>query len=864
MIVRNQSDKDDGVTGKFGLGFKSCLLVSDTPHIVSGRLAVQIEGGLLPSVSTEHEALFGLAKDKMLEGGLRPTIISLVLRSGINSNEVLSRFTKQAGLLAIFSKRIHTIEISDKLFNWQPKTSALFDDVSLGRVCIPTKKRIADVKVVVLNKSSGSFVFGLGNKGFKALNRNLPKLWNLSPLMGEFNIGFAINASFDVDIGRNQLAISSEKNSGLFESLGRDLSSFLSQLYLQCKSDWSAVKADWDLSDDLELSTFWESIWNTLQGGNTSNIRAIEGDDADSHESYTNKLFTSEGGILSFYRSYEALPSGMKGSKPRLVSLRSVSYRAGELLNNMSIHIEKLPVMSELLEAKKIVGFEIGKSLLALGEEVITLDLGELIEQTLKDRYLSPPAAEKLHDVFNSNFETELKKHKATQEQVDQFRAKLGELNILVENGSHRSVKESLIFRDERNSDESKVIGFAPAEYITSSQYRDYTEFLELCRRDITPYNLSILYGWVCRAEVTSDTNKQQLICKYLVDGELGEYLADKIKLERKPNWVFTIDVQHLKHWGWNKKQIDLFRNVRMVTDAEINSRVDEQLKSEGNSSLSAEDSLMRIYDWWQLNKAELLPEYEKKMYPQGVFDWDSIIKDDLDKIETRKAWLKLLYLGSCQTIGRTKEVQHRSAVKWFEDNGWWDVFAVPDKANANAWFKVIDEYLDYSLTKEQYRNWLQLLPIYRFSRDLDDYVELLWSSERFLENLDDFLSPGTSTSLDGTGMTVPVLKATLGIGTNFVFRELIRNKVLEAENLKRFSYVPSLKVRELFSKLDCKLDENTWAPYQSTTIYDFIEEHLGEEYATFSDCFDIPFRILMSTENQVLREKLLGIGFHE
>ena len=51
MLVLSASDKDMGhgeVTGKFGLGFKTVFLLSDSPEVVSDRLAFRVLGGMLP------------------------------------------------------------------------------------------------------------------------------------------------------------------------------------------------------------------------------------------------------------------------------------------------------------------------------------------------------------------------------------------------------------------------------------------------------------------------------------------------------------------------------------------------------------------------------------------------------------------------------------------------------------------------------------------------------------------------------------------------------------------------------------------------------------------------------------------------
>ena len=222
MIARNQSDKGGKTTGKFGLGFKSCLLATNTPHIVSGRLAVQIEGGLLPNLSSEHETLFQQARTEILSGAFRPTIISLPLKQDIDGNEILSVFQRQAGLLPVFSKQIHTLDINGELYSWQPRASEIVDGLSFGSVRIPSKKRKTEIKIAAIKTAHGCFVFRLGVKGAKELGNNVPKLWNLAPLLGDIKLGFAINAGFDVDIGRNLLAISSQKNRELLTFSARN------------------------------------------------------------------------------------------------------------------------------------------------------------------------------------------------------------------------------------------------------------------------------------------------------------------------------------------------------------------------------------------------------------------------------------------------------------------------------------------------------------------------------------------------------------------------------------------------------------------------------------------------------------------
>ena len=64
MLILSSSNKssEQHLTGKFGLGFKSVLLVSDKPRFISGRLGVEIIAGLYPRKLSGHKSLYELLK----------------------------------------------------------------------------------------------------------------------------------------------------------------------------------------------------------------------------------------------------------------------------------------------------------------------------------------------------------------------------------------------------------------------------------------------------------------------------------------------------------------------------------------------------------------------------------------------------------------------------------------------------------------------------------------------------------------------------------------------------------------------------------------------------------------------------------
>lgn len=864
MIARNQSNKDDKTTGKFGLGFKSCLLVTDTPHIVSGRLAVQIDGGLLPNKSTQQDKLFQEARDAANRKSdnilLKPSIIALPLKEGVSSEQVLDFFIKQAGLMTVFAKQIRTIDIDGQHYQWQPKFSKKIPGLSFGTVQVATKKRTTEINIASVKTSSGNFVFRLGSKGFHSLGVVVPKLWHLAPLLGESKLGFAINAAFDVDIGRNQLAISSSKNKVLFSKLGQELSYFLKQLFKVCEESWTAVRDEFGFDESTDIAELWISIWAVLQTGISSSQGNSE-IEVGSHDDLIMHMFTTEAGIMAFYNEHKAFPAGLSGANPKLITVTKVTHRASELLTNISEHMAKLQLLDNYFKSESLVSYSTGRSLLDLNFEIPTLELESLLEDTLDDNYLSPSQAGQLYSVLDDKFDTLLSKQRATHEQVEQFKSKLSYITVLTKNGTHRAIKETLLQHSQQGRDDEKlVVSFAPENVIASAQYNQQAlSFITKCRRETVPYNLDKLFIWITSKESAESVDKQKAICSYIVDGQYGQELAEKAKATCSPHWLFSINVQHLKQWLWNDSKIDLFRNVRMVTKREQQQRVGLQLKTEGQTSLSHTDALNKIYEWWIEEGDERLSLYEKELYPGGSFDWNSI-REDKEPELYKQAWLKLLFLGSCQTIGRARDVQHRAALELFENKGWWDVFV--NSEDSAAWFNVMDQYLSSAIADDKYRTWLQILPLYRFSSYLDDYIDLFWSAESQLPNIKDLIQPGSSAKLSGSGFAPPELKSTLGIGANFILRELYRHDVYRDKSIEQHCFVASKGIRELLSReLSSGLSFDIISAESSKLIYDFLCDNLGEEKATFNGAFDIPLRILARSENTELLADILQIG---
>ena len=221
------------------------------------------------------------------------------------------------------------------------------------------------------------------------------------------------------------------------------MSDFLKLLYRHTQDNWEKVRADWELGEEVDLAAFWGGIWRVIQEGVTRPQGNFDDDiEPDSHEELVRLMFTAEGGLLSFYNNHKALPTGMTGAKPKLIQMSSVTHRASELLTKISSHMAKLPSLQSYFQQEQLVAYSIGRTLIDLGLDLPSLELESLLEELLEEDYLSPAQAGQVYPVFDSKFDKLLNKEKATQEQVERFKSKLGDIKVLTGNGGHRTVKK--------------------------------------------------------------------------------------------------------------------------------------------------------------------------------------------------------------------------------------------------------------------------------------------------------------------------------------------------------------------------------------------------------------------------------------
>lgn len=230
MLALNASDKDEGDTGQFGLGFKSIYIASNEPIIRSGELQFKIIAALYPKkVETEVKL-----------NDFETRIEFELTEDNYSVSDVLTEFSRTAAIQPLLCRGINEISIQENSTGVE----------SINTYCVKVLKEILNTsfgKIELVNLDGQNFFVIEGNNNlykiilkekdnqvelFKSSSKeNMPRIWNLAPFAEYENLPFIINASFDLDPGRTSLSKVDNKNKILLDNISDSISQLLCKLY---------------------------------------------------------------------------------------------------------------------------------------------------------------------------------------------------------------------------------------------------------------------------------------------------------------------------------------------------------------------------------------------------------------------------------------------------------------------------------------------------------------------------------------------------------------------------------------------------------------------------------------------------------
>ncbi|POZ50730.1 hypothetical protein [Methylovulum psychrotolerans] len=854
MLLLNTSDKhtESLVTGKFGLGFKSVHLISNRPKLLSGRLGVEIFAAMLPEPLSldDRERLRGCI-EHAAKTKFTATAIELPLTEGIENDDVLEKFKSYAGVLTAFSKGIKHINFNQEhVISWQEQI--VFTDLPTlrkSRLSLGGEK-IDAIKLVFADEHRRyEMLFAFGATGFKAFpwvdkesKEALPKIWVLAPTHDEASMDFLLNANFDVDMGRLQLAHDSLNNRDIAHALGINLTQLLRQLSILITTDWENVRQKLDLAQDRKPYDFWHSLWSVLVSS------WVKKEDNKVHQLVKAMLTESNPCFIGLLSDTPLLPNGLWDSLQALVYIKSIRYVIKGVLSQEVCFKLAMKQLSAILQADQVIHEYVQDELFKLLPEKDkkalrwpTFDLSTLAEKTFPDQQVGFHEATAWGELLNEKVTYELEKNeerKKEQKRLEEYSATLKFIN----QSDHYTSVEDLLDSQFTEQEEKLRAAFAPDANILNTKYdQKAAAFFRFARPQMRA-TLDQMAQW---ALVETELTKQSSVLRYLLLGEKSDELAKKI---RGQSWLNELHEQSAHFAGWSRSDVNNVLIRKLASDEKIAlvqiTIPTAALKEELNPNIV----LNNVYNWWLQNKSMYLDKYNKLVYPEGHFPK---IIDEQNSIN-RDGWMTLLFIGSLHTVGRTRDEQHRTAIEHFKDKGWWDVFIQKNPQDApEQWMQVLDEYLQDQLYRSQYDSWMmRFVSLYRFARWLDDYASV-WLAiyhQTTAFSMESVLNTASSPLHAGGGVIAPQLSRTLGIGANFILRELVRHRVLSNTAVivaSEHCFVPHLRVRKLMNRLGIALAEDVSDTTQSNDIYQFISEYLGKEKATFAGCFDIPLQII-------------------
>ncbi len=859
MLILFESDKEPskGLTGKFGLGFKSVFLVCDRPRLLSDRLSLEIVAGILPeswpNAQEARDALNRLAEFHRLPG----TLIELPGVSDRQQAELLGRFQELAGVLVVFGQAIRSVEmvggtnalaedslqksqaILPRRFTWKPSVICRCVEVEYGQLAVAGEWG-TETGALCVRSEHGALLMALGPDGFRALPDRIPTLWVTAPTKEKARLGFALNGRFAIDAGRTKLPGNDRTNLDLAQNMGAEVGEALSELFDRSRADWGIVRRQLGLAADLTRDAFWRSIWLGL-------TEQWLGKHRDAVAALAREFVLALLRRLTDRRS--SIPNGLAPAMRTFTSIGEARYElpkllaepaALELLNRWSRFVAKYP-------AGSLVGPEIGAILkhadLASPKPIGLVALVAVIDPPR----VEPADADVLGRLWCLTEEDGGWDSKEVRERLDR-------LQFRTEDGGWAEAGSLLVNESEIERDEVLRYAIAPPsrrlhrDYcVTTIQDAPPLAFFRVCRARLqAPFN--DLARWVQAAQ-TDETRHAALV--YLADGDFGEAVAERV---RGKDWLQGIFQNRLLLDRLSEEQRE--RLQRRLASREVLDRVyqplDDWILPSPPPRIDLEKALRNLHAWWStpdgINRAR---EYDETLYPANEINLQ--IDPETGQFD-RSSWLILFSLGAFQGMGRTQDAQHRRFIQYCQQKGWWQIFAEIDpKEQPVEWMNIIEEYAESQHDDEQWTQWIAQFPkLYKLRRWMDNYVELFLSIDRFAESflLEEVLTPRANQHYQGGGIDAPPLIRTLRLGGHLVIRELLRHGVIRNPFAVSHAYSPIERTQRLFASFN--------PPPITTTareIYALLCEHLGETGATFNGAYDIPLRIVAG--DQELQQSL-------
>ncbi|SDE48390.1 sacsin N-terminal ATP-binding-like domain-containing protein [Ruegeria marina] len=857
MLLMNLSEKREGVTGRFGLGFKSVHLIAKEVGIASGFVACRVQGGMLPETWAEGRRLSFDQEDH----GRRATAIQLSIDEDRKESAMaaVEAFSERARWLPAMARCIRCIELEGEVSReWHAEYHPLSEGIDIVELSGSEPGRSL---ALALGEDTTLFL-PLSSDGPMPAQEELPRLWLLAPLAETLKSGWLMNGrQFEVDPGRGSLKRGDGEPQGTFERLGVALGEKLIALADLVNNDWPEFAAEAGLSDhspETGPATFWTRL---------AELFALDLDDP-----LASHLHGPDRGYGRLIAERPVFPTRLPRPFTALLRASDVRHAMHGLLSEPSLlaDLQDWGILSEL--SASCVGQRGADQLQKLRlsrAPIITLPV-IVREEIGSEKRIDPVLARRLGRVLTKDRLDDLD---GREEQ--ELLAVLSKSRFQMADDTWREARYCPRNASDADEEETRILGFAPDGALANNAYRgEALPLYRLAMRQSGFQRTSETFAhW---AMALSEEAQKTALLEYVLDGRQGTDVGKRLAKSRP---------------GWLPTQADELRKSTLVSDISEDELPrllgllypDEQRKrwawnfvappsehelDEAEPHIDATEFLEALCSWWKEEHKEERQRANKHTYPE-FFSPEAL--RDTSAEDNREGWFTFFALGMFRTIGRTTDAQHRGFITKAHRNGWWSDMASAQLPNNPApWVRQLEELASAEGWKIEFPEWRRkLADLYILATWLPEYVDLfktlpLVAGDQGAFALSDAWRPSASPLWQRRGLEGAPLSQSLGLGANWMIREAVRHRVWTDENaavMHPYGWASTARVRRLFNDYLDKTIGDFGQMDLSPKIYTIIQDHLGDD-ADFLCDLDLPLQIVTDERrSNTLQEILSGLG---
>lgn len=852
MLLMNLSNKHEGVTGRFGLGFKSVHLLSADVGIASGFVACRVRGGMLPEV---WDAGRQISLD-FVQAGRRATVIDVPVEPDRQADaaNAVAAFRQAARWLPAMSRHLRTVEMTGT----EPRvwTAGFMDSGSPGiRIVALGGAEPGRALALDLVEETTLFV-PLAADGPVAAEASLPRLWLLAPLAESLTSGWLLNnRHFRVDPGRGSLARGGNEPQATFAQIGVDLGARLCELHDLIGRDWARFAYAAGLADtspDTGPATFWRRLADLFA--------------ADFADPIASHLHGPNSGFGRLVADRPVLPTGL----PRPFRLFLCAKDARHVVKGA---LEDGAILAELHDwpafdniAESTVSPSAASRLSALGFAALSaLTLAELVRYEIAvDNEITPQRAGRIGRILNRERVNRLPW--GEQQEIHDAISK-GRFRMV--DGSWREARLPARSAADASDEERLILAFAPDEAVADAAYSGAALALYRFARERSGFQQTASTYAVWASSI-SEPPKQVAVLRYVLSGTQGLALGEALA-QARPAWlpaysdalrtnplvaeIAPDDLPILLGRLYPEEQRQRWASPFGLESAEPRSS-DELLDPAG--------FLERVYTWWEREASKERAQANHDAYPDG-FAPGRLAGQSGDS--GRADWFTFFALGIFRTIGRSTDTQHRNFIAAASHAGWWSEMAsarLPD--SPEPWIRQLEDFARADAWRIDFPQWRRaLVDIYVVARWLPDYVEAVLTLPAIVQRqgpvaLSDAWRLSASPLWQRRGLEGAPLTQSLGLGANWLVREAVRHGIwngADAATMHPYGWASTGRLRTLFFKhLGVDLGPDAGMDL-SSEIYDHVKSHLGDRVDFLGD-LDLPLQIVANGRRDDVLHELL------